>query len=47
MQALKGGEWKGIFRKRVGPFRLFFFADHTAKRVTVIRVIRRTEKTYR
>jgi mRNA-degrading endonuclease RelE of RelBE toxin-antitoxin system len=31
MQALKGGEWKGVFRRRVGPFRLFFLADHNTK----------------
>jgi mRNA-degrading endonuclease RelE of RelBE toxin-antitoxin system len=46
IQALKGGEWKGVFRKRVGPFRIFFVADHNAKKVTIIRVVRRTEKTY-
>jgi mRNA-degrading endonuclease RelE of RelBE toxin-antitoxin system len=47
LQALKGGEWKGVFRRRVGPFRLFFVADHNAKKVTIIRIARRAEKTYR
>jgi mRNA-degrading endonuclease RelE of RelBE toxin-antitoxin system len=46
-RALKGSEWKGVFRRRVGSYRIFFTADHQAKIVMVIRIVRRSEKTYR
>ena len=45
-RALKGSEWKGVFRRRVGSYRIFFTADHPKKTATIIRIIRRSEKTY-
>ena len=45
--ALKGSEWKGVFRRRTGSYRIFFMVDHKAKIATVIRIVRRSEKTYR
>ena len=31
IKALKGPKWKGRYRKRVGPYRIIFTADHTTK----------------
>jgi len=28
VKALKGPEWKGRYRKKVGPYRIIFVADH-------------------
>lgn len=44
---LQGAEWQGCFRKRVGSFRVIFTLDHAARVLTVIDVLRRSEKTYR
>jgi len=44
---LHGAEWKGCFRKRVGDHRIIFTQDHDAKVVTILAVLRRSEKTYR
>jgi mRNA interferase RelE/StbE len=46
-KALKGREWKGVFRRRAGSYRIFFRTDHQSKIATVIRIVRRSEKTYR
>ena len=45
--ALKGPEWKGRFRKRVGPYRIIFTVDHAAKVATISAILLRSEKTYR
>jgi mRNA-degrading endonuclease RelE of RelBE toxin-antitoxin system len=47
LTALKGSEWKGCFRKRVGDYRMIFTLDHDAHAVMVLAVLRRSEKTYR
>jgi mRNA-degrading endonuclease RelE of RelBE toxin-antitoxin system len=41
------GEWRGVFRIRVGPYPILFTADYQNKSVTVVRVVRRSESTYR
>jgi mRNA-degrading endonuclease RelE of RelBE toxin-antitoxin system len=46
-RALKGTEWKGVFRRRAGSYRIFFTADHQSHIATVIRIVRRSEGTYR
>ena len=33
VKPLKGREWKGVWRKRVGDYRLFFTVDHKRKTV--------------
>jgi mRNA interferase RelE/StbE len=47
VKALKGPEWHGIFRRRVGSYRILFTADHSRQLVSVLRILRRSEKTYR
>jgi mRNA-degrading endonuclease RelE of RelBE toxin-antitoxin system len=46
-KALKGNEWKGLYRKRVGPFRIIFTADRPGSTVGIAAILRRSEKTYR
>jgi mRNA interferase RelE/StbE len=45
--ALKGDEWRGVFRRRIGDYRIFFTADRGKQKVFVLRILRRSEKTYR
>ena len=45
--ALKGKAWKGLFRRRLGSYRMIFTADQTNKTVAVIRILLRSGKTYR
>ena len=47
VKALKGEEWKGVFRRRIGDYRLFFTADHTKKIVVVQQISIRSDKIYR
>ena len=47
IKALDGPEWKGIFRRRIGSYRLFFAVDQTLHTITVLRISIRSEKTYR
>ena len=44
---LKGSEWKGRFRKRVGPYRIIFALDRKTLTVAVSAIFIRSEKTYR
>ena len=44
---LKGPEWKGRYRKRVGPYRIIFTIDRAAMTVKISAVLVRSEKTYR
>jgi mRNA-degrading endonuclease RelE of RelBE toxin-antitoxin system len=44
---LKGTEWKGRFRKRVGPYRIIFALDRKAMTVAISAILIRSEKTYR
>jgi len=45
--ALHGDEWQGILRRRIGDYRLLFTLDHKNHIVLVIRILLRSEKTYR
>lgn len=47
IKALKGSEWKGRYRKRVGPYRIIFTVDRKAWAVAVSAILIRSEKTYR
>jgi len=47
VKALKGKEWKGCYRKRVGPYRIVFTVDHKQRVAGVTAIVRRSEKTYR
>lgn len=47
VKPLKGKEWKGVFRRRLGSYRIIFAVHHATKTVTVVRILSRSEKTYR
>ena len=47
MLALKGKEWKGVYRRTVGRYRVFFIPLHDTQTVRVVSIRLRTEKTYR
>ena len=47
VKALQGEEWKGVFRRRIGGYRLLFVANHERRTVSVLRVLLRSGKTYR
>jgi mRNA interferase RelE/StbE len=47
VKALQGEEWKGVFRRRIGDYRLLFTADHEKKLVVVHQISLRSDKTYR
>ena len=47
VKPLKGPEWKGRYRKRVGPYRIIFGVDHKVKHVSISAILVRSEKTYR
>lgn len=47
VRALQGEEWKGVFRRRIGDYRLLFTADHATKTVVVHQISLRSGKTYR
>ena len=47
VKALQGEEWKGVFRRRMGDYRLLFTADHSKKLFVVQQISLRSGKTYR
>jgi mRNA-degrading endonuclease RelE of RelBE toxin-antitoxin system len=47
VKALQGADWKGVFRRRIGDYRLLFTADHTQKTVVIQQISLRSGKTYR
>ncbi len=44
---LKGKQWKGWYRRRVGDYRIIFSLDRTKKNIDVAAIVIRSEKTYR
>lgn len=47
VKALHGVEWKGVFRRRIGDYRLLFTADRENNVIHVLRILLRSGKTYR
>ncbi|MCX8102925.1 MAG: type II toxin-antitoxin system RelE/ParE family toxin [Candidatus Bipolaricaulota bacterium] len=47
VRPLKGKEWKGLYRKVIGRYRLFFLPIFSRRHVEIITIRPRTEKTYR
>jgi len=47
VKPLKGKEWHGWYRKRVGRYRLIFTLDHSQHLVEVAAILKRDERTYR
>jgi mRNA-degrading endonuclease RelE of RelBE toxin-antitoxin system len=47
VKALHGEEWKGVFRRRIGAYRILFTAGRDKQTVLVLRILLRSGKTYR
>ena len=47
VKPLKGKQWKGRYRKRVGRYRVIFIPFYTERIVEVSAILLRSEKTYR
>jgi mRNA-degrading endonuclease RelE of RelBE toxin-antitoxin system len=47
VKALHGEEWKGIFRRRVGDYRVLFLPDWSHQVVRILRIVIRSGQTYR
>jgi mRNA-degrading endonuclease RelE of RelBE toxin-antitoxin system len=47
VKALKGGEWRSVFRRCIGDYRILFTADRFKQTVFVLRILIRSEKSYR
>ena len=47
VKALQGEEWKGVFRRRLGDYRVLFLPDLEKHIVRVLRIAIRSRKTYR
>jgi mRNA-degrading endonuclease RelE of RelBE toxin-antitoxin system len=47
VRALQGDEWKGVFRRRLGDYRVLFLPDSEQLIVRVLRIVIRARKTYR
>ena len=44
---LKGRQWRGRYRKRVGRYRIIFVPHHQSRVVEISAILIRDEKTYR
>ena len=47
VKSLQGEEWKSIFRRRIGDYRILFTTDRETEIVRVLRILLRSSKTYR
>lgn len=47
VKALKGEEWHGVFRRRIGHYRLLFTVERSHQTVVVHQISLRSGKTYR
>ena len=47
IRALKGREWQGVFRRRIGSYRILFTANQEERTFVVIRILIRSKDTYR
>jgi mRNA interferase RelE/StbE len=47
VKPLKGPQWKGRFRMRIGDYRIIFTVNHGARLVWISAILTRSEKTYR
>ena len=47
VKALKGEEWHGVFRRRIGDYRLLFTVERSREPVVVHQISLRSGKTYR
>ena len=47
VKALQGKEWRGVFRRRIGDYRLLFSVSREQGTVIVLRILLRSGETYR
>ena len=47
IKALHGPEWKGLFRKKVGPYRIIFEKFHDRAVVHILEILIRSKDTCR
>ena len=47
VKALQGKEWRGVFRRRIGDYRLLFSASRDHGTATVLRILLRSGERYR
>lgn len=47
VKALQGPEWRGVFRRRLGDYRLLFTVDRAKQVVTIHQISKRSGNTYR
>jgi mRNA-degrading endonuclease RelE of RelBE toxin-antitoxin system len=47
VKALKGEEWRGVFRRRIGDYRLLFTVDRSRETFVLHQISLRSGKTYR
>jgi mRNA-degrading endonuclease RelE of RelBE toxin-antitoxin system len=47
VKALQGKEWRGVFRRRIGDYRLLFTVDHNRQKILIHQISLRSGKTYR
>lgn len=47
VKALAGPEWAGVFRRRMGSYRLLFSVDRGKQKVFILHILLRSGKTYR
>ena len=47
VKALKGPEWEGRYRKKVGPYRIIFRANQQRRAVSISAILIRSKATYR
>ena len=47
VKALHGEERKGVFRRRIGDYRILFTADRQHEILRILRILLRSGKTYR
>jgi len=47
VKALKGKEWKGVYGRTVGRWRVFFLPRYAERVAHIVTIRLRTEKTYR
>ena len=46
VKPLKGPEWEGRWRRRVGSYRIIFTVDHKTRTVAISAILIRSKKTY-
>ena len=46
VKSLKGPEWRGVFRRRIGSYRILFTVDHRKHTFFIVRILIRSKGTY-